>query len=225
MLDVVETRTETACKALISQALTLTQQAQVTAVALDMLKAYANAVSDKLPQADIVHDRFHISQHLNEAVDKIRRKENKALVEEGDSRLKGTKFHWLVNAENLHEDYQENFDILRRSELKVSRAWAIKESLRHFWDYKSAGWAKGYFERWYSWAIRSRLGPIKEKARMIKAHLPNILTYFKHGISNAVAEGLNSKIQTVKSNARGYRSFDGFRNSILFYCGCLNMAP
>ena len=59
---------------------------------------------------------------------------------------------------------------------------------------------------------------------MIKAHLPNILTYFKHGISNAAAEGLNSIIQTVKSNARGYRSFDGFRSSILFYCGGLEMA-
>ena len=60
---------------------------------------------------------------------------------------------------------------------------------------------------------------------MIKNHLPNILTYFKHRISNAAAEGLNSKIQTVKTNARGYRFFDGFRNSILFYCGGLDMKP
>ena len=60
---------------------------------------------------------------------------------------------------------------------------------------------------------------------MIKNYLPNILTYFKHQISNALAEGLNSKIQTVKVNARGYRSFDGFRNSILFYCGGLDMTP
>ena len=60
---------------------------------------------------------------------------------------------------------------------------------------------------------------------MIKNYLPNILTYFKHQISNALAEGLNSKIQTVKVNASGYRSFDGFRNSILFYCGGLDMTP
>ncbi|MCF6325284.1 MAG: transposase [Gammaproteobacteria bacterium] len=52
-----------------------------------------------------------------------------------------------------------------------------------------------------------------------------MLAYFKYPISNAVAEGLNSKIQTVEANARGYRSFDGFRNSILFYCGKLGMAP
>lgn len=225
VLDVVEERTEAATKTLLNKALTPFQQGEVTAVALDMWKAFANAVNDRMPQADIVHDRFHISQHLNNAVDKVRRQENKALAEQGDHRLKGTKFQWLCSEENLKDTVIENFTALRDSDLKVSRAWSIKESFRGFWDYKSSAWAEKYFNQWYAWAIRSRLKPIKEKARMIKAHLANILTYFKYGISNAVAEGLNSKIQTVKSNARGYRSFEGFRNSILFYCGGLDMAP
>jgi len=225
VLDVVEERTEDACKTLISQALTPSQQEQVTAVALDMWKAYANAVTEKLPQADIVHDRFHISQHLNEAVDKVRRKENRQLIEQGDGRLKGSKYLWTTNEENLKEEFVDTFSCLKNSDLKVARAWAIKELFRDFWGYTYAGWAKRHFEEWYSWAIRSRLDPIKEKARMIKSHLANILTYFKHRISNAVAEGLNSKIQSVKANARGYRSFNGFRNSILFYCGGLDMAP
>lgn len=225
VLDVVEERTEKACKALIEQALSEEQQQRVQAVALDMWKAYANAVKEKLPQADIVHDRFHISQHLNEAVDKVRRQENKQLTKQGDLRLVGTKFTWLVNEEQIKESFSAQFEGLKRSDLKVSRAWAIKELFRDFWEYRYAGWAKRHFDKWYSWAIRSRLEPIKEKARMIKSHLSNILTYFKHQISNAVAEGLNSKIQTVKANARGYRSFEGFRNSILFYCGALDMAP
>jgi transposase len=225
VLDVVEERTETACKSLIELGLTESQQKQVTAVALDMWKAYANAVADKLPQADIVHDRFHISQHLNEAVDQVRRKENKALFIEGDSVLVGSKFLWITNEENLKEKHVDRFEKLKKSDLKVARAWAIKELFRGFWDYSDAGGAEQHFNGWYSWAIRSRLKPIKEKARMIKTHLDNILTYFTHGISNAAAEGLNSKIQTVKSNARGYRSFSGFRNSILFYCGGLEMAP
>ena len=225
VLDVVEERTEVACQTLIAQALTESQQSNGTAVALDMWKAYANAVSAKLPQAEVVHDRFHVSQHLNDAVDKVRRQENKQLIEQGDGRLKGSKFFWLTNKENQTEKSVDAFGQLKQSDLKVARAWAIKELFRDFWAYNYAGCAKRHFERWYSWAIRSRLEPIKAKARMIKAHLPNLLTYFKHPISNAVAEGLNSKIQTVKSNARGYRSFNGFRNSILFYCGHLNMAP
>jgi len=225
VLDVVEERTEQACKALIEQSLSEQQRKQVTAVALDMWKAYANAVGEKLPQADIVHDRFHISQHLNEAVDKVRRQENKQLIKQGDKRLVGTKFTWLVNEERISEAFADQFEDLKRADLKVSRAWALKELFRDFWTYNYAGWAKRHFDKWYAWAIRSRLEPIKEKARMIRDHLPNILTYFKHRISNAVAEGLNSKIQTIKANARGYRSFEGFRNSILFYCGGLDMRP
>ena len=225
VLDVVEERTEEACKALLEQSLNEDQRQGVTAVALDMWKAFANAVGETLPQADIVHDRFHISQHLNEAVDKVRRQENKMLIKQGDHRLVGTKFSWLVNEERISEEFAAQFEGLKCSDLKVSRAWAIKELFRSFWSYTYAGWAKHHFKKWYAWAIRSRLEPIKEKARMIKKHLPNILTYFKHRISNAVAEGLNSKIQTIKANARGYRSFEGFRNSILFYCGGLDMQP
>lgn len=225
VLDVVEGRTENDCKQLIEQALTPEQQAQVTAVALDMWQAYANAVSETLSQADIVHDRFHISQHLNDAVDSVRRAESKALGKVGDNRLKGSRYYWLANEENLDEERTEQFSVLKKSDLKVARAWAIKEMFRDFWDYRYATWAERHFEQWYAWAIRCRLEPIKKKARMIKNHLPNILTYFKHRISNAVAEGLNSKIQTIKANARGYRSFEGFRNSILFYCGGMDMAP
>jgi len=225
VLDVVEGRTEENCNSLIEQVLTESQQKSVTAVALDMWKAYTNAVSKKLPEADIVHDKFHISQHLNEAVDKVRRQESNVLINQGDERLKGSKFSWLSNEENVKEKFTESFNKLKHSDLKVARAWAIKELFRDFWTYTYAGCAKKHFDKWYSWAIRSRLEPIKAKARMIKNHLPNIMTYFKHRISNAASEGMNSKIQTVKANARGYRSFNGFRNSILFYCGGLSMAP
>lgn len=122
VLDVVEERTEQACHRLIDQALTPKQQTQVTAAALDMWKAYANAVTEKLPQAAIVHDKFHISQHLNQAVDKVRRQENKELIAQGDGRLKGSKFSWLSNEENLNEKFVGRFNTLKHADLKVARA-------------------------------------------------------------------------------------------------------
>ena len=135
-------------------------------------------------------------------------------IEEHYSQLLGTQEPWEISKIDLN-----------LSEHRVDIKIEYKELFRDFWDYRYAGWARRHFDKWYAWAIRCRLEPIKEKARMIKNHLPNILTYFKHRISNAVTEGLNSKIQTVKANAKGYRSFDGFRNSILFYCGGLDMTP
>ena len=90
----------------------------------------------------------------------------------------------------------------------------IKEMLRNLWTYKSKAWAKKYFERWYSWAIRSRLEPVKKVAKMIKNHLTGILNFFDHRLTSAGAEGINSRIQAIKVAARGFRTKEGFQDSL-----------
>jgi transposase len=77
----------------------------------------------------------------------------------------------------------------------------------------------------FAGASRSRLKPLIQVARMIQSHLENTLTYLRHPITHAVTEGLNSKIQMIKSNARGFRSFDNYRIRILFFCGKLDLYP
>ena len=201
------------------------QRKEVKAVAMDMWVAFENAAIKHAAKADIVHDRFHISKHLNEAVDKVRRKEHKALMKEGDERLVGSKHSWLFNPENMKEERWLDFQPLKDSELKTSRAWAIKEQFRWFWDYVYAGNAKKFFDQWYGWAARSRLTPIIDSAKMIKNHLPNILTYFRHRITNAASEGFNSRIQSIKASARGFHAFENYRTRILFHCGKLNLKP
>jgi transposase len=225
VLDVIENRTEEATEKLLHQTLTVPQMAGVKAVALDMWKAYANAVEKTFPEAKIVHDRFHISQHLNKAVDQVRRSENKTLLGDGVKTLKGTKFLWLKNRESLSDNNKDIFSVLVKEKLKTSKAWALKELFREFWNSETKESARAFHKRWHARAIRSKIGPIMDKAKMIKLHIENVLNYFDFKISNAAAEGLNSKIQTVKSNARGFRSFENFRNSILFYCGKLDMLP
>ncbi len=224
VLEVVEDRTEEAADQLW-ESLTDKQKMQIEAVAVDMWPAFVNSIETNAPQAEIVHDRFHISKHLNEAVDKVRRQENKSLLKAGDDRLKGTKHSWLFNPENMSEDRWIEFDALKDQELKTSRAWAIKEQFRWFWEYHYAGNARKFFKRWYGWATRSRLGPIIKVAKMLKRHLENTLTYFRHGITNAMSEGFNSRIQSIKSQARGFRVFENYRTRILFHCGKLNLLP
>ena len=110
------------------------------------------------------------------------------------------------------------FRELRDADLRASRAWAIKEMFRHFWSYRYEGSARRFFREWFGWASRSRLKPIKR-------HFENIISYLRHPIINAVTEGLNSKIQALKANARGFRSFANYRTRILFFCGKLNLHP
>jgi transposase len=62
-------------------------------------------------------------------------------------------------------------------------------------------------------------------AKMLKRHFEHLITYLRHPITNAVTEGLNSKIQAIKANARGFRSFWNYRTRILFFCGKLNLCP
>lgn len=224
VLDVVPGHDEQAANKLWEK-LPLTQREQVKAVAIDMSQAFENSVLQNAPQADIVHDKFHVSKHLNEAVDQVRRQEHKALMEEGDDRLKGTKQLWLFNPINISESRLPDFEELKSQELKTSRAWAIKENFRWFWRNCYAGNARKHFEKWYSWAIRCRLKPIMKVARTLKRRLPNLLTYFKHHITNATSEGFNSRIQAIKANARGFRNFENYRTRILFFCGKLDLLP
>ena len=97
----------------------------------------------------------------------------------------------------------------------------LKESFAGFWQQKGRWYAEGYFSKWYSRAIRSRLEPVKRAAKSLKNHLGGLLNYFIHPITNAVTEGLNSRIQEIKANARGFRSFSNYRTRILFFCGKL----
>jgi transposase len=224
VLEVTEGRDEAAADALWSS-LSADQLKRIDGVAMDMWAAYEKSATSHATNAEIVHDRFHISKHLNEAVDQVRRQEHKALKKTGDETLTGSKQLWLFNPENLGEEQWLRFEPLQARELKTSRAWAIKEHFRWFWEYRYAGNARKFFDRWYSWAIRSRLPPVKKKAKMLKRHLDNLLTYFRHSITNSMSEGFNSKIQGIKSAARGFRAFENYRTRILFYCGGLDLRP
>ena len=224
VLEVSQGRDEQAADVLW-ETLTDDQQGNVKAVAMDMARSYENSAVKNVPDAEIVHDRFHISKHLNEAVDKVRRQENKVLKQDGDDTLIGTRQLWLYNPENISEEQWVEFEALKDMQLKTSRAWAIREQFRWFWEYRYAGNARKFFALWYRWASRCRLEPIRKVAKMLHGRLENILTWFRHHISNGPAEGFNSRIQSIKSAARGFRSFNNYRTRILFFCGKLELIP
>jgi transposase len=199
----------------------------IEAVAMDMWDPYIASTKEHLPDAEskIVFDKFHIAKQLSEAVDKVRRQENKQLRAEGDDRLVGTKYVWLRHPASFVEKAWREFKSLRESTLKTARAWALKETAMNLFTYSYTAAARSFFNRWYGWASRSRLDPILEAGRTLKRHIDNILTFIKHRITNAASESLNSKIQWVKYTARGFRNQKNFINAIYFHCGGLNLAP
>lgn len=224
VVEVVEDRTTEAAGKLWDS-LSPEQKATVEAVAVDMWAPFIQTVEQQVPDADVVHDKFHVSKYLNEAVDQVRRREHKELRAQGDETLTGSRQLWLYNPQNFSPEQAAEFAALKNLQLKVARAWAAKELFTKFWQYQEAGWARRFFKDWFGWVSRSRLKPLIAVAKMLKRHLENLLTYLKHHITNAVTEGLNSKIQSLKSAARGFRNFKNYRTRILFFCGKLDLYP
>jgi transposase len=201
------------------------QRAGVRAVAMDMWPGYMSAAMGKLRNAAIVHDKFHVSKYLNEAVDQVRRAEHKRLLAQGDSRLTGTKYQWLRSMPDKRCAEAVALRELHRANLKTSRAWALKESFAAFWDYRNRKAAERFLRCWAARAMRSRLMPLRRLVQTLRRHHDGLLNYSSHRITNAAAEGFNSIIQGIKSNARGFRNFEHFRARILFFCGKLDLLP
>jgi len=209
------------------QNMTSEQLAGVEAVGMDMWEPYLKSTLAHVPGAasKIVHDPFHLVKYMNNAVNEVRKNEHRQLHSVGDDTLKSTRQLWLYGMENIPTKHVQYFDEIKSLNLQTSRAWAIKEVFRGFWlcdDEKEAG---EYFGKWYNWAIRSKLEPVKKVARMCKAHVYNILTFFTHRLTNGPIEGLNNKIQGLIKKAFGYRNKERFKTDIFFHLGGLDLYP
>jgi len=203
------------------------QIASVEAVAMDMSASYVKAAKQTIPLAEnkIVHDRFHVMQLATKAVDKVRRGEHRRLLLDDDNRLAKTKYIWLTNPENLSEKQEALFDEVFSLKLETGKAWGYKELLRDLWDHDDAASATTYFKEWYQRVIHTKLEPMKKVARTIKERLANVVSYCTHEITNGVAEGINSKIMSIKRRVGGYRNRENFKTAIFFYCGGLDLYP
>lgn len=200
----------------------------IKAVAMDMWDPYIRATREGLPQGEarIVFDRFHIMREMTTAVDRVRKQEHRTLRRtDGTSVLTGSKYLWLYSEDHLPAKHAARFTSLQALNLKVGRAWAIKEGLRTLWTYKRVPAATRFFKRWFHWARCSRLEPVRKAAATLKRHVDGILRYCQHPITNGVTEGVNGKIMAIKRKACGFRNPQNFQTAIYFHCGGLDLYP
>src|SRR5437879_5946033 len=180
-------------------------------VCSDMWQPYLNVIAAKAGQALHVLDRFHITMHLNLAVDQVRRAESgrlrgRPLAE----RLKRMRWQLLRRGSRVRGHARRKLDALVASKLATARAWNLKESFQYLWHYKSYIWAGAFLDYWCARAMRSRIEPMKKVARMLRTHEELLLNWFKAKgeISGGAVEGLNNKIRVVTRRAYGFRTFD-----------------
>ena len=218
ILDVIEGRdTESATK-LIENTLSVDHLINVVKVSMDMWQPYINCVSEIIPQADIVHDKFHIVKYLNEGIDNTRKQEIKK-----EPILIDSKYAMLKNAVNRTESQNEKFYEIMDNNLKTAQAWALSETFKEIFKEKKIAKAWAFFDMWVEKVNQSMIKPMIKVAQTMQNHAQGVINNIKHQISNALAERFNGKIQTLNVVGRGYRTFKNFRSAILFFNGKLDL--
>jgi transposase len=229
VLHVADGRTTAALSGFFAT-LSESQRDAIEAVSMDMSHLYINSVRACIPDATskICFDRFHVASLINEAVNKVRRREHNIRRRQGDPTLRGTKHLWLMGPERrraLSDERQIEFKELLHSVRVVARAWTFKEAARDLWDYSSPYWAERAWKKWIASGLRCRLAPVRHAASTVQKYLWGIVNAVTKGVTNGMSESINSKIQWIKRTACGFRNRDRFRAAIFFHCGGLDMSP
>jgi len=182
----------------------------IKVVCSDMWKPYLKVIAAKTAGALNVLDPFHIAQHLNSAVDEVRRGEQGRLSRAGKVSVKRGRFLLLRRGTRVRGHARATLQAVLRSLRQTSRAWELKESFRQFWTYRSETWAGAFLREWTTRALRSRLKPLRKVALMMRSHHDLLLNYFraKRQYNSAVVEGLNNKVRVTLSRSYGHRSFE-----------------
>ena len=178
---------------------------------MDLSKSYTAAVRKNLPEIDIVFDRFHVMALANRALDAVRRQQYKKLDKEGQAILKGQRFLLLKNFNDLSIENNIRINELFQINIPLFKAHALKEQLRLFWEVDSADQAVKFLVNWIEEARKTEMRPLLTLAKTLERHLYGLLTYFKHQITNGIAEGINNKIKTLKRQAYGFRDMHYFK--------------
>lgn len=193
-------------------------------VCSDMWRAYLNVIARTAPQALHVLDRFHITMHLNKAVDQVRRSESSQLRgHPGGQRLKRMRWRLLRRGSRIRGRAKQRLYALVRSKLATGRAWMLKETFRDFWRYRSVLWASAFLDVWCTRALRSRIEPMRKVAQMLRSHRELLLNWFraKGEISAGVVEGLNNKIRVVTRRSYGFRTYAAMETALYHTLGRL----
>lgn len=186
-------------------------------VVMDMWKAFRNSTRKHAPQGAILFDKFHVMRHLNEALDKVRKREY-ARVSEKDRRfIKGQKYTLLSRNENLTTEGRVALKMLLKANKRLNIAYLLKESFSQLWEYKKEGWARKFFDNWRASLKWQRLKPYEKFAEMIESHWDGIAAFIllEDKVSLGFVEGLNNKVRVIQRRAYGLRDEEYLRLKVL----------
>ena len=193
-------------------------KAEIDAVAIDMSPAYISAITEKLPTAAIVFDRFHVVKLFNDKLsDLLRKPYHDATSVLVNYVIKRTRWLLLKNPENLDQDRNEHLRLKEALRLNqpLATVYYMKEDLRQLSCQTEKCKAESFLNDWIARARASKITMLIRFANTLAAHRTGILTFYDHNISTVPLEGTNNKIKTMKRQAYGFRDMEFFKLKIM----------
>jgi transposase len=190
----------------------------------DMGKPYLAVIAACAGRAVHVLDRYHVMAQMNKAIDEVRAAEAKRLVADGhEPVLKQSRWVLLKQPENLTEKQTAKPQELLKYNLRSVRAYPLREEFQRFWEYRWPHWAGRFLRDWCAKAMRSRIGPMKKVARMLRSHEELLMNWFeaKATVSAGSVEGLNYNAKLAMRKAHGFRTLRGVKIALCHRLGAL----
>ena len=185
---------------------------------MDMWEPFAAATARHAPKAAILYDKFHVMQHLNDALDEVRRSEYARLESDRERRfIKGQRYTLLSRRAHLSYRGRRALKLLLQANKRLQVAYLLKESFDRLWSYRNEGWARAFFWNWQESLRWQRLKPYEKFAQMVLRHWEGIATWcrLEQKVSLGFVEGLNNKVRVIQRRAYGLRDDDYLRLKVL----------
>ena len=186
--------------------------ANIVYVSLDMWDPYIKAIKEQCPNAKLVFDKFHVVKKVNEALDEVRKKEFDKATDEERVEMKRKRWVILTREHNLKTEQKEELAELMKRNDRLYKAYLLKEQILSIFEDKISTFEK-ICERincWFENILGNKLDEFNAVIKTMQNYMYGIQNYFRYGMTNAIAEGFNTKINVIKRRAFGYRDLEYF---------------
>ena len=199
--------------------------AKIQTVSKDLHTPYAASCAEFIPQAIEVADPFHVVKKLNEAMDECRKELSVGSVLPVGKRKIIFRLNWVLRykQKNQSEKNMASLAELAKINEPLYFAYLHKEAFYDFFNFKptEVKQAESFLIQWIVEAFKSKLKALQAFAEYIKRNTKILLNIILTERSSAISEGINRKIQVIKSMAYGYRNLNYFMLKIMQRCGVL----
>ena len=194
-------------------------------VTVDLAASWQKALRARVPHARVVFDRFHVESLASEAVDEVRRTEQRGADAKTAKALKGSRYCLLKHPKRLKPGEKRRLAAVRRANRALDRAYELKEYLATILEQATPDDAEAWLDEWLAWAARSRLAPFVKLARTVRKHAVGILAYLDTRMTNGPVEGINNKLRVIAPRAYGFHSHGALISMLFLCCGGIELAP